>query len=317
MGKKVAVSDARHASYDIERDLFKNAGIEFHVLNCVTEDDVINLCSSMDGILLDMAPMTERVVRGLENVKVVNRYGVGYDNVDVHACTAKGIQVTNVPDYCAEDVSDHAIALLFSCIRQISLRDKLIRQGEWNIRGNSFRLRCKTLGVLGGGGIARQLMKKLSAFDMNMLVYDPYVDAEVISACGGNKVDLKEVLSKSDIISLHMPVTDETSGMLDEHAFSLVKPGVIIINTARGQLIKDEALLNALQDGTVGFAGLDTHNTEPLPETSPYCKLDNVVLTDHTAYNTTEGIVELKTKSAKNVIAVLNDELPTYPVNKI
>ena len=317
--KWVAVSDDRHGDYSIEKDILSAAGIELRIFNCMTEDDLIALCGDADGILLDMAPMGARAVAGLKKCRVINRYGVGYDNVDVAACTQKGIQVTNVPDYCAEDVSDHAIALLFSALRQTALRDRLIRAGEWNIRrAKSYRVAGKTLGVLGGGRIARTLIKKMSGFGLGrIMVYDPYVPAEVFEELGAHKAELAEVLSEADFLSLHMPVTDETRGMINDETLALMKPEAIIVNTGRGPLINDEALIRALRAGKIGFAALDTHNREPLGADSPYMALDNVVLTDHTAYNTEEAVVELKTKSAENVRDALTGRTPKYLVNKI
>ena len=182
---KVYVTDGRHESYDIEREMLAKVDAELKVCQCVTDEDIIRECADADGILLDMAPMTEKAVNALTNCKIINRYGVGFDNVAVDACTAKGIQVTNVPDYCAEDVSDHALALIMTCLRQTALRDRLVRQGEWNIHGVSFRLTGKVLGVLGFGRIARALVKKTSGFGFSkVLVYDPYVPAEACAALG-------------------------------------------------------------------------------------------------------------------------------------
>jgi D-3-phosphoglycerate dehydrogenase len=314
---KALVSDKRHESYEIERSIIEAAGVEFFVVDCHTPAELISACKDADGILLDMAPMNRDVVHSLEKCKVISRYGVGYDNVDVAACTEKGILVTNVPDYCADDVSEHALALLFSCLRQTSFRDRLIRQGRWNIQSStSVRLAGKTLGVLGAGRIARSLIKKVSGFGLSkVLVYDPYVPAETIENSGAVKAELETVLRESDIISLHMLVTDETRGMINERTLSMMKPSSILINTGRGALVNDDALIAALKRGSIAYAGLDTHNIEPLPVDSPYLKLDNVVLTDHTAYNTVESIVELKTKTAQNVARALKGEAPVYPVN--
>ncbi len=315
----VVVSDNRHSNYEIEREILKQVDAELRICNCVTEEDMLRDCINADGILLDMAPMTAPVVKALRRCKIVNRYGVGYDNVDVNACTENGIWVSNVPDYCAQDVSDHALALLFSCLRQVPLRDKLVRQGEWNINtGKSFRLAEKTLGVLGFGRIAKALIHKVSGFGFKqILVYDPYVQEKVISKLGAKKVELETVLADADFISLHMPVTSETRGIINRETIGLMKSTAILINTGRGPLIDDAALLEALKQSKIGFAGLDTHNTEPLPADSAYMKLDNVVLTDHTAYNTEEALIELKTKAAKNIVAVLEGKTPKYPVNRI
>lgn len=317
--KWVAVSDCRHSSYKIEERILATAGIKLKLFNCTSEEDMLRNCACADGILLDMAPMSARVVKGLLHCKVVNRYGVGYDNVDIRACTAKGIWVTNVPDYCAEDVSDHAVALLFSALRQTALRDRLIREGKWNIHATkSFRVAGKTLGVLGAGRIARAFIRKMQGFGLNrILVYDPYVSSDVISMFGATKTEFEKVLREADFISLHMPLTSETFGIINTNTLSIMKPTAILINTGRGQLVNDEDLLAALRNRTISFAALDTHNHEPLSKHSPYCGLDNVVLTDHTAYNTEEAIVELKTKSAKNVLDVLTGKVPKYPINKI
>jgi len=316
---KVVLTDERHASYDIEREILKQADAELVICHCATEQEVMEACKDADGILLDMAPMTAACIDSLEQCKVINRYGVGYDNVDVSAATAKGIQVCNVPDYCALDVSDHALALLMSCLRQTALRDRLVRQGKWNIQSNaSFRLQGKTLGVLGAGRIARELVKKTGGFGFKqVLAYDPYVPEEVLAAFGVKKATLEEVLSESDFISLHMPVTPETRGMINDAAIALMKPTAILINTGRGPLVDDDALVKALKENRIAFAGLDTHCKEPLLADSPYKALDNVVLTDHTAYNTAEGVVELKTKSAQNIVDVLQGQAVKYPVNHL
>lgn len=313
----VVVTDSRHASYEIERNILAKIDAELTLCNCVTEEDLLHECRDADGILLDMAPMSAKVVAGLNRCQVINRYGVGYDNVAVKACTNRGITVTNVPDYCAEDVSDHALALLFSCLRQTAQRDRLVRCGEWNIQNwRSTRIAGKTLGVLGAGRIARALIRKVSGFGLKeILVYDPYIDRDTIEALHAKKVSFEEVLSASDFISLHMPVTDETKGIIGERALALMKPSAILINTGRGPLVDDTALVSALSRCQIAFAGLDTHCVEPLPKDSPYLKLDNVVLTDHTAYNTVEGTMELKVKSAENIVAVLLGQKPAYPVN--
>ena len=316
---RVVVTDERHASYDIEREVLKAVGAEFKICNCVTAQDIARECADADGILLDMAPMTAEAIKHLSKCKVIVRYGVGYDNVDVEACTKKGILVCNVPDYCSLDVSDHALALLMTCLRSTAERDRRIRQGEWNIQSsNSFRLAGKTLGVLGFGRISQALVHKCSGFGFErILVYDPYVSEEFCQECGVEKVDMETVLANSDFLSLHMPVTPQTKGIINADTLKLMKKNVILINTARGALIDDEALVEALQNGTVAYAGLDTHNSEPLSSDSPYMNLNNVVLTDHTAYSTKEGVVELKTKAAQAVAAVLSGEKPAYPVNKI
>lgn len=312
----VIVSDNRHANYKIEQDILARIGAKVRVCNCLTAEDIISECAQADGILLDMAPMNAQAISGLERCRVINRYGVGYDNVDVPACTEKGIQVTYVPDYCAQDVSDHALALLLSCLRQTALRDRLVRQGQWNIQCTSWRIEGKTLGILGAGRIARALIRKVSGFGLEkILVYDPYVSSREIEALGACKASFDEVMAKSDFVSLHIPVTEETRGIIDELALSKMKRSAILVNTGRGPLVDDAALIQALECKQIAYAGLDTHVFEPLPVDSPYKALDNVILTDHTAYSTVEGVIELKTKSAQNIAAVLSGKTPAHCVN--
>lgn len=315
---KVYVTDERHADYEIERSVLAKADAELILCNCVTEEDLIRECADADGLLLDLAPCTGKVIRALEHCKVINRYGVGYDNVDVSAATEKGIQVTFVPDYCMEDVSDHALALLMTCLRDTARKDRLVRQGQWNLQRTSFRLQNKVLGLLGFGRIARALARKCSGFGLKeIVVYDPYVSEEACAAAGVRKADLHEVLTQADFVSLHMPVTPETRGMINAETIALMKETAILVNTGRGPLIDDAALVAALREKRILTAGLDTHNAEPLPKDSPYFELDNVVLTDHAAYSTVEGVIDLKTKSAQNVADILLGKAPQYSVNKI
>lgn len=314
----VCVSDKRHASYDVETALLKEIDAEVRLCSCATEDDVIAQCGEADAVLLDLAPMTARAISALKRCKVISRYGVGYENVDLAAATAAGIQVTNVPDYCMEDVSDHALALIMSCMRHIPMRDRMVRQGAWNLQGVSFRMKGRVLGVIGAGRIARALIRKVSGFELQEIVaYDPYVSAETLRELGVRKVGLDELLAISDIISLHLHANAETTGIINKTTLSKMKKTAILINVSRGALINDEDLLEALREERILMAGLDTHNHEPLGKTSPFYELDNVVLTDHTAYSTVESVLDLKTKAAGNVADVLLGRAPAYPVNKL
>lgn len=314
----VCVSDTRHASYDVEKEILREIDAEVKLCNCTTEEDIIRECGDADAVLLDLAPMTAKAVAGLKRCKVINRYGVGYENVDLDAATQAGIQVTNVPDYCMEDVSDHALALMMTCLRHVSMRDREVRKGAWNLQGDSFRLKGKVLGVIGAGRIARALIQKTSGFGFReVLAYDPYVSAEELEKIGVRKVELDELLAESDFVSLHLHANAETNGMINKDALSKMKSTAILINVSRGPLVNDEDLLDALRSHRILAAGLDTHNHEPLGADSPFCQLDNVVLTDHTAYSTAEGVLELKTKSAKNIVAVLTGKQPDYPINHL
>lgn len=233
----VCVSDERHASYGIERDILEKADARLKLCHCESAADIASQCADADAILLDLAPMTAEAIKGLKKCKVISRYGVGYENVDLDAATAAGIQVTNVPDYCMEDVSDHALALILSCLRHIPLRDHEVREGKWNIQANSFRLKGKTLGVIGAGRIARALIRKVSGLGLaEVVAYDPYVSAEQLAEIGVRKVELEELLGISDILSLHLHANAETNGMICKETLALMKPTAIFINVSRGPL---------------------------------------------------------------------------------
>ncbi|MBQ4651101.1 MAG: C-terminal binding protein [Oscillospiraceae bacterium] len=287
-----------------------------------TDEKVIEACKDADAIFLNLVPSFKKaeVIKELKNCKIINRYGVGFDNVNVAACTEMGIQVTYVPDYATEDVSDHSVGLLFACLRQISLRDREIRKGAWNIPSNgvSHRVVGKTLGVVGCGRIAQGLVRKVSGFGLErVLAYDPYIPAEFLAERGIELVELDYLLENSDFISLHMPVTPETPKMIDERALKLMKKDCILINTGRGPLIDDDALVAALKERRIGAAGLDVYWVEPLPNDHPFKELDNVVMTDHAAYDTVEGARELRIKSGINIANMLKGEplTPAYKVN--
>ena len=315
---KVCVSDGRHPRFDIEQEAIEKMGWEFVMCQCRTEDDVIKYCGDADAIFLDGAPITARVISHLKNCKVINRYGVGYENVDVEAATKAGIKVTYVPDYCMEDVSDMALALLMTCLRQVSLRDRKMKEGGWNIYATAFRLKGKTLGLLGFGRIARTLARKCSGFGLEKIIaFDPFVSDEVFKQAGVERGTLEEVLSCADFLSLHMPINGETRHILNDTTLRLMKPTAILVNTARGALIDSFALADALKEGRLLYAGLDVHEYEPMTEQCPYLHLDNAIVTDHSAYNTEEGVIELKTKAAQNVIDVLLGQPLTYPINKL
>lgn len=314
----VYVTDQRQPSFEIERRILEEADADLTLCNCVTEDDIIRECAGADAVMLDLAPMTGKAIRALRKCRVISRYGVGVDNVDLAAADECGIQVCNVPDYCMEDVSDHAAALLLACLRNVVLRDREIRKGGWNVVARGFRMREKTLGIIGAGRIARVLVRKLKGFELREVVaYDPFLTAEQLAEFGMRKVEFDTLLHISDFISLHLNLTDGTRNIIDADALSKMKETAILINVSRGGLVDPNALLDALENNRILCAGLDTHAVEPVPADSRFMGLDNIVMTDHAAYNTEEGVAELKEKSARNIAAVLQGELPPYPVASI
>ncbi len=316
----VVIADNRYSSYDEERAVLSEVGAELRIFRSQSAEEAGAAFAEADGILVNLFPMTAPIIEALPRCRVISRYGVGYDNVAVDTATRKGIWVTFVPDYCFEEVADHALALLLNCMRKVSYRDRMIRQGRWNVHRNqpAYRVEGRTLGILGYGNAAHTLLRKVSGLGFGrVLMCDPYVRTSTIKAAGAVPVDLATLLMESDYISVHVPLNDETRHMIGRAELALVKPGALLVNTARGPVLDEAALFDALRDGRLGGAGLDVFETEPLPADSPLRRLENVVLTDHAGWYSEESLVELKTKAARNVAAVLQGTEPPYPVNRV
>jgi D-3-phosphoglycerate dehydrogenase len=315
---KVVVTDDRYGSYEEENAVLKEIGVSVEVHDRMDEAQTLRVLKDADGILVNLHPLPARVIEKLERCRVISRYGVGYDNVDVETATSKGIWVTRVPDYCLEDVSDQALALLLGCIRKVAFKDRRIREGAWNLHKEqqSFRIAGKTLGLVGYGAIARTLHRKMSGFGLErVLVYDPYVDPKQITEHGAESVTLRRLLKDADYVSIHAPLSDETRGLIGNRELALMKKTAILVNTSRGPLLVEKAVADALAAGKIAAAGLDVFESEPLPPESPLLKLDNVTLSDHAGWYSEESVAELKTKAAQNVLSVLKGDKPIYPVN--
>ena len=317
----VLIFDDRFESYDAERQILSEVDAEVIVLGQPVVESDPQTIARADAVLVNLLPMDASNIAALgSRCRVISRYGVGMDNVDISAATRAGIWCANVAGYASEDVSDHALALLMSCVRMVPQRDRELREGQWNSANRvvAHRTLGKTLGLIGFGGIGRALCHKVSGFGFrSVLVYDPYVDEAVIAAAGARPVSLQSLFAESDYVSVHAPLSDETRGMVGHEQFAAMKPTAILVNTARGPLVNEQALAHALSSGQIAAAGIDVFASEPLEEDSPLRKLDNVVLTDHVGWYTEESIVELKSGCAANAREVLKGNPPVHPVNVI
>jgi D-3-phosphoglycerate dehydrogenase len=314
----VVIADDRYAAYNEEKAVLAEVDAEVRIFASSSPSEAKEAFAPADAILVNLFPMTADIIEGLPKCRVISRYGVGYDNVAVDTATRKGIWVTFVPDYCFEEVADHALALLLGCIRKIGYKDRMIRQGMWNLHRDQpcYRVEGKTLGILGYGNAAHTLLRKVSGLGFGrVLMCDPYVRASTVKAAGAVPVGLPTLLAESDYISVHVPLTPETRHMIGRAELALVKPGAILVNTARGPVLDEGAVADALRSGQLGGAGLDVFEEEPLPAKSPLRQLDNVIFTDHAGWYSEESVVELKTKAARNAAAVLAGGRPPYPVN--
>lgn len=315
---RVVVVDLGYKNYDPEREELSKVDAELILRDCKSEEDLIEAVAEADALLVRQAEITARVIRAANRCKVIGRYGIGVDNVDLKAATEKGVMVVNVPDYCQDEVSDHALGLLLACARRIVSRDRKVRAGAWDIgaREPIFRMRGKTLGVLGLGSIARTLVRKVKGFELRVIAYDPFLEKNVARDLGVELVELDELFRQSDYLSIHAPLTETSHHIVNEQRLRSMKPTAIIVNTSRGPLIDEEALIRALQQGWIASAGLDVYEKEPLPSDSPLRTLENVVLTDHTAWYSEEATVELQHKAAAEVARVLAGEKPMNLVNR-
>ncbi len=320
MSYQIIIADDRYPHYKEETEVLQPMGAEIVTIRSQQAADLIPACRNADGIIVNLAPFPAGIIRELAKCKIISRYGVGYDNVDVASATARGIWVANVPDYCGEDVSDQALALLLGCVRKVALRDRQVRAGIWELQraGPQWRLKGKTLVLFGFGQIARILLRKLAGFQLGrVLVVDPFVDAAAIRAAGAEKSDWDSALAAGDFFSIHMPLNDKTRGLFNAAAFRKMKPTAIIVNTSRGPIIDEQALYQALKEGRINSAGLDVFAREPVNADHPLLTLDNVIVAGHTGWYTEESQTELKRKAAENVRDALTQGKPKYPVNKL
>lgn len=316
MGKlKVVISDCDHGTVEVEKKVFEEAGFDWELLDCETEDEVIENCAGAAGILSQYASIKARAIASLPELKVLSRYGVGVDNLDLEAASRAGVAVCNVPDYCQDDVSTHAFTLLLDLVRKVTRLAVDTASGGWDFRlaGSVPRTEGKTLGLLGFGAIGRIVARKALGFNMKVLAYDPYVKSTEMDV---RLVGLDELLRDSDFVSLHAPLTPETEKIVNAESLSKMKDGAYLVNTSRGALVDEKALADALKSGKLGGAGLDVLTQEPPEKENPLLGLDNIVITPHSSFFSDESFKELKEKAARNMVEVLTGAPVSYLLNR-
>ncbi|HEY6254531.1 MAG TPA: C-terminal binding protein [Xanthobacteraceae bacterium] len=312
----IAVTDSVFPSLDPAMAALARVDPQIRMAKSVAAEDILAVARDADAILVTYAKLPGELLRVLTRCKVIGRFGLGVDNIDVKTAAELGIVVTYVPDYCMQEVSDHAMALLLALARKIPLSNKLVQAGRWEMPAvvPLRRLAGQVLGLIGFGNIPRAVAPKAKAFGLEVIAHDPYAAKGAFAACGVEPVSFEALLARSDFISVHAPLTSATRGLLNAAAFAQMKKGAAIVNTARGPLIDEPALLAALDSGQLGGAALDVVVSEPLPKDSPLIGRDNVILTPHTAFYSVEALDELQSKCAADVARVLSGEPPVYPV---
>jgi D-3-phosphoglycerate dehydrogenase len=313
----IAITDSPFPSLDPAKKALARFDPEYRMAKSASPEDILAVARDADAVLVTYAKLTGELLRQFRRCKAIGRFGLGVDNIDLPAAKECGIAVNYVPDYCLREVSDHAMALLLALARKIPFANKLAQSGRWEVPPivPLRRLEGQVLGLVGFGNIPRALAPKAKSFGLKVIAFDPYIVKEAADAAGVESVTFDDLLARSDFISVHAPLQPATRGLINAKAFAKMKRGAYLINTARGPLVDEAALIMALDSGQLGGAALDVVTTEPLAKDSVLLGRDNVILTPHIGFYSVEALEELQTKCAGDVARVLSGEKAIYPIS--
>jgi len=313
---RVAVADSPFPTLDPAREVLSKIGADLRLASEPTPEAILRVATDADALLVTYAKITAEMIQTLTRCRIISRFGIGVDNVDLAAATSAGIVVTRVPDYCIDEVSDHTLALLLALARKIPFANAQVHAGGWEMSAvvPIHRLRGRVLGLAGFGRIPQLVAPKAKSFGLRVIAHDPYVPAEIFARAGVEAVEFAQVLELSDFVSVHTPLLPETRGLFGAEAFRQMKPTAYLINTARGPIVDELALARALDAGHLAGAALDVMAPEP-PVSSPLVGRANVILTPHTSFYSEESLVDLQVKAAEEVTRVLTGHAPRNPVN--
>jgi D-3-phosphoglycerate dehydrogenase len=313
---KVVLTDYVWESLDVEKKTLAGLG-ELVALQTKKPDEFLPQAADCDALLNTYAgPITAEVMARMPRCKVIARYGIGVDTIDLDAATRAGIIVTNNPSYCIEEVAEHTMALLLASARKVAFYDRLVRGGRWEVPPGKpmYRLAGSTLGLVGFGHIARQVAARAASFGMRILFADPYVKDGQFDV-PGKKRELHDMLRESDFVSLHPPLTPQTRKIINDEAFSHMKPTAVLINCSRGPVVDTDALVRALDAQKLAGCALDTTDPEPLPNPHPLRGRENVIINPHTAWYSEQAMVGLQAGAPNEVRRVLSGQWPVNVVN--
>ncbi|MCX7238999.1 MAG: C-terminal binding protein [Burkholderiales bacterium] len=314
--KRVIAIDGGYDTYNQEIRILSEVGAQFELMPCGGDaGNIADKIRAAHALMVRESRIDAGMIASMPHLKAIVRYGIGVDNIDLAAAKQRCIAVANVPDYGTEEVSDQAVALLLAVARRVVTRDAAVRRGRWNVSREEpmYRIAGKTLGLLGYGRIARAVERKLRAFGVERVcVFDPFVSKSVQ---GVELMTADEVCRQADYLSINAPNTPQTHHLLNAHRLALMKPTAMVVNTARGALIDEAALVSALQQRRIFGAGLDVYEREPFSTDNPLCQLDNVVLSDHTGWYSEESVKELQLKAAQEVGRILSGKTPNHWCN--
>ena len=317
MSRLIVMTASDYSDGSIEREILKSVDAELKIVACKTETDVIQAARGAEGILVTYTPIREAALKALKDLKIIVRCGIGVDNLDLAAAKDNGVRICNVPDYCLDEVADHAFSMLLALERQLFVQVMDIKKGEFNgiapiksIRG----LHDSILGIVGFGQIGRKLAARAQAFGIKVMAYDPFVNDADASKLGISMKSMDDLLKESDFVSLHPPLTPENFHIIDDKSLKLMKPSAYLINTSRGPLIDRKALAQALRHKIIAGAGLDVVEDD-LEGTREFTQMDNVIITPHTAWYSKHSFNELRKKSAEELVRFFRGEKLAHPLN--
>jgi D-3-phosphoglycerate dehydrogenase len=322
---KILVIDCDHGFMEPEHAAAKEAGVDLSFVPCSTADEVAAAAMGWDGLISQRFPLDRALIERLHSVRVIGRYGSGVDRLDVAAANALGKKVVYTPDFAYPDVADHAMGMILDMARQITRLNNAMKRdmatfganypARLNLLSNTERLSRRTLGIVGFGKIGRELARRAAGFGMNIVSHDPKVSPEAVRAAGARPASLEEVLRESDFVSLHTPLTAETAGMLGARELGWMKPTAFLINCGRAQVVDEGALVSALQHGRIAGAALDVTHAEPLPPDHPFLRMENVILTPHTAFYSLTSIQAVKRDIVRFTINAVRQSGPYVEFN--
>jgi D-3-phosphoglycerate dehydrogenase len=309
----VIVTEAPYFSESMQQ-ILNAVDAELKLAPCTTATEVISQASEADVIITTKADFSKPVIKRLNRCRFILRCGIGMDNFDIPAATAKGILIANLPEWYVEDLANHIMAFILDSSRKITLIDRLVRNGEYSLDKIKpvRQLKNRVLGFVGFGKNARSLLPKLNAFNFRLLVYDPYASNLPQDVEG---VDLKALLSQSDFVVVSCPLTEETRGIIGDDEFKLMKPEAYLINSARGAIVDEDALIRALRQKRIAGVATDVLANEPVTSREPLLEFDNVIITPHIAWYSEESIEEARIRAAENVVRFVKGDLPSHPIN--
>lgn len=315
---KIVITDHGFPNIDQERTIIGEAGYELEVAQVKAPEDVLAVARDADALLVQWATIDRGIIEHLGRCKVIVRYGIGVDNVDLAAARERRIPVCNVPDYCIDEVADHAVAMALALGRQLPQLDRRLRSGVWKLtsEGPMPAFAQMTFATAGFGRIARAVLDRARPFGFRLAAYDPFVADDRFAAAGVDRLSMKELFAQADILSLHLPLTDETRHLVNERRLREMKPTSILVNTARGPLIDTVALADALRSGGIASAGIDVFEPEPLRPDHPLTKCANAILTSHVAWCSDSSLVVLQRMAAEEAVRGLRGEALKSQVNR-